>query len=59
MVLVVLVGCSEEITAVVEVAVEPEPSTPDKIPWGKDGQEKALNTAGRLEEGAYKKEHAG
>ena len=51
MVLLVLVGCSEEITAVVEAVVETEPSPPDKITWEKDGKEMALIPAGAFEMG--------
>ena len=59
MVLLVLVGCSEEITAVVEAVVETEPSPPDKITWGKDGKEMVLIPAGVFEMGDSKKEPDG
>ena len=59
MVLLVLVGCSEEITAVVEAVVETEPSPPDKITWGKDGKEMALIPGGAFEMGDSKKEPDG
>ena len=45
--LLVLVGCSEEITAVVET----KPSPPDKITWEKDGKEMALIPGGGFEMG--------
>ena len=59
MVLLVLAGCSEEITAVVEAVVETEPSPPDKITWGKDGKEMGLIPAGVFEMGDSKKEPDG
>ena len=55
MVLLVLVGCSEEITAVVET----EPSPPDKMTWEKDGKEMALIPVGAFEMGDSKKEPDG
>ena len=53
--LLVLVGCSEEITAVVET----KPSPPDKITWEKDGKEMALIPVGAFEMGDSKKEPDG
>ena len=55
MVLLVLVGCSEEITAVVET----EPSPPNKITWEKDGKDMALIPSGAFEMGDSKKEPDG
>ena len=47
MVLLVLVGCSEEITAVVET----KPSPPDKLTWQQDAKEMALIPGGAFEMG--------